>query len=56
MNNTVIIGNRQFKAVPCSCRCGGNWAWVEVLGNVEEMIGCVCHYPLPLNDHRSYLS
>ena len=58
-DNTIIVGDRTFKAVPTSCRCGGSWAWVEVLaqspvapnGTAWEkivMIGCVCHHTLPI--------
>lgn len=48
-DNTIVIGNKTFKAVPCSCRCGGSWAWVEINDGLHTMIGCVCHHTLPVN-------
>ena len=31
---------------PCSCRCGGSWAWLEQRASGgHEMVGCVCHRP-----------
>lgn len=35
---------RTFKMVPCSCRCGGRYAWVELTERGDVMIGCVCHH------------
>lgn len=46
--NTVTVGDRTFKAVPTSCRCGGSWAWVEIEEGKQTMIGCVCHHTLPI--------
>jgi hypothetical protein len=54
-DNTVVIGNKTFQAVPCSCRCGGSWAWVEVEDGKHTMIGCVCHHTLPVNAPDSRL-
>lgn len=54
-DNTVVIGNRTFKAVPTSCRCGGSWAWVEVEDGKHTMIGCVCHNTLPVNVLSSHI-
>jgi hypothetical protein len=66
-DNTVTINNRTFKAVPTSYRCGGSWAWVEVLTQQTPvapngtswdkivMIGCVCHHTLPVNGSDSPL-
>lgn len=52
----AILGNmvtglelaEMFKAgwviVPCSCACGGNWAWMKPReSGAKEMFGCVCH-------------
>ena len=36
----------QIESRPCSCRCGGSWAWVKRRrSGAYEMIGCVCHTP-----------
>lgn len=51
--DTIQIEGRTFKVTPTSCRCGSNWAWVEVKDGRHIMIGCVCHHPLPLNDSPS---
>lgn len=40
-----------YKVTKASCQCGGTQAWVKLVidsaGVVEEMIGCICHNPLP---------
>jgi hypothetical protein len=40
-----------YKVVPASCHCGGTQAWVKLridhAGVDEEMVGCICHNPLP---------
>lgn len=34
-----------WKIVPCSCACGGRYAWLKPssYGGSESMFGCVCH-------------
>lgn len=35
-----------------SCRCGGNWAWLqEKTSGAWEMIGCICHNTAPENNN-----
>lgn len=29
-----------WRIVPCSCSCGGEWAWID---GDSRMHGCVCH-------------
>lgn len=40
-----------YKVTKASCQCGGTQAWVKLhidsSGVVEEMVGCICHNPLP---------
>lgn len=37
----------RFRIVPCSCMCGGRWAWTAQAGDEAPMVlGCVCHSPL----------
>lgn len=36
--------------VRTSCRCGGDWAWMEKRpSGAWEMRGCICHHPIPHN-------
>lgn len=38
-NFTALLENG-WRIVPCSCECGGEWAW---LNENNRMHGCVCH-------------
>lgn len=40
----AFLYDRGWKVVPCSCSCGGRWAWVKPCPpHSEKMVGCVCH-------------
>lgn len=47
----VKLLDKGWRIVPCSCTCGGRWAWVKPRpSGAQEMVGCVCHL-----DYRSHL-